>query len=96
MLVAVKPPLGYKTAPLQAGLFTCNSGVFFAEIGIDGGGFGKVLTRIMLRFFAEIVTRNRPVVTHNSGPNFTFSSLLLVEIVLIFHLFLRLPADEAG
>jgi len=70
--------------------------VFFAEIGIDGGGFGKVLTGIMLGFFAKIVARNRAVITHYSGPNFTSCSLLLAEIVLSFHLFLRLPADKAG
>ena len=60
--------------------------MFFAEIGIDGGGFGKVLTGIMLRFFAEIVTGNRTVITHHPGPNFTSCSLL-VGTVLIFHLF---------
>ena len=70
--------------------------MFFAEIGIDGGGFGKVLTRIMFGFLAEIVARNRTVITHHSGPNFASSSLLLAEIVLSFHLFLCLPADEAG
>jgi len=35
--------------------------VFFAEIGIDGGGFGKVLTGIVFGFLAEIVARNRTV-----------------------------------
>ena len=70
--------------------------VLFAEIGIDGNGFGKVLAGIMFGFLAEIVTGNRAVITHNSGPNFTSCSLLLAEIILSFHFFLRLPADEAG
>ena len=60
--------------------------MFFAEIGIDGGGFGKVLTRIMFGFLAEIVAGNRAVITHHPGPNFTSCSLL-VGTVLIFHLF---------
>jgi len=39
--------------------------VFFAEIGIDGGSFGKVLSGVMFGFFAEIVTGNRAVITHH-------------------------------
>ena len=70
--------------------------MFFAEIGIDGGGFGKMLAGIMLGFLAEIVAGNRAVITHHPGPNFTSCSLLLAGIVLSFHLFLGLPADEAG
>jgi len=58
--------------------------VFFAEIGIDGGSFGKMLAGIVFGFLAKIVARNRTMITHNSGPNFT-PCPLLVEIVLIFH-----------
>jgi len=39
--------------------------VFFAEIGIDGGGFGKVLAGIMFRFFAKIVAGNGAMITHH-------------------------------
>jgi len=35
--------------------------VLFAEVGIDGGGFGKMLAGIVLGFFAEIVAGNRAV-----------------------------------
>ena len=93
-----------KTVPFQAELLNSRSerdniarqsGVFFAEVGIYGGGFGKVLTGVMFRFFAEIVARNRAMITHHSGPNFTPCSLRLVGIVLIVHLFLCLFADKA-
>ena len=69
--------------------------MFFAEVGIDGGGFGKMLTGIMLRFLAEIVAGNRAMITHHSGPDLTLCPLL-IGTVLSFHLFLHLPADEAG
>jgi hypothetical protein len=65
-------------------------GVFFAEIGVDGGGFGKMLAGIMFGLLAEIVIRNRAMVTYHPGPNFTPCPLLLSanwRIVLIFHLF---------
>jgi len=39
--------------------------VLFAEIGIDGNGFGKVLAGIMFGFLAEIVARNRSMITHH-------------------------------
>jgi len=58
--------------------------VFFAKIGIDGGGFGKVLAGVVFGFFAEIITGNRAMITHHSGPNLTFCPLL-AGIVLIFH-----------
>ena len=58
--------------------------MLFAEVGIDGGGFGKMLAGIVLGFFAEIVAGNRAVITHHSGPNLT-SCPLLIGTVLIFH-----------
>jgi len=50
--------------------------VFFAEIGIDSGGFGKVLAGVVFGFFAEVVAGNRTMITHHSGPNFTLCPLL--------------------
>ena len=73
------------------------SGVFFAEVGIYGGGFGKMLAGEMFGFLAEIVTGNRAEITHYPGPDFTPCSFFAEDLIFpYFYFYLFCSAKLIG